>query len=246
MSFHKLKEKLHKEKKLARRVGGLFGVVLGLIMAFSFFSAKQASAFDIDLSNKKITLLAADPASINYNFVDQGWYALGIHNNGASNHSPAQATHSMTDGNVFDMTFEFPYFHPKGSKSYNGKYGNRAYTLMDDSFANKNIFKMLEVTDKSGNAGKKLRGTSKFYSGSNEWQRFEFEFVEDCGVHDCISGYDSTGWRKTPYYETGHAYKVRMRTEKTGNYIVGDGVNHGASMHVANSGDSTDLWMIVW
>ncbi len=243
MQFRKLKEKLSNEKKLIRRAGGLFGVVLGLIMAFSFFPANQAQALDVDLSNEDFVLLAGDPAVAHYNLVNCGC-ALGIKNNGATNHSPAEATHDMSrtsDGWGYNLSV--PRFHPKGGKSYNGKYGNRAYTLMDDSFGNKNTFKMLEVTDKSGDAGKKLRGTSKFYSGDKDWQRFEFEFAEDRGI---LTFEVTADGQHEHHYIDGHLYKVHMRSEKTGNYITANGVNHGASMHVANSGENTDLWMIVW
>ncbi len=247
MKFQKFKEKLHNEKKLTRRIGGLFGVVLGLVMAFSFFPANQANALDVDISDEDFILLGANPADINYDFESHSdWKALGIHNNGATNHSPAQATHGLPNWSTMfgDYSVDIPRFHPKGGKSYNGKYGNRAYTLMDDSYGNKNAFKMLEVTDKSGDAGKKLRGTSKFYSGDKDWQRFEFEFVDEGGYQTFVIGKTDSG--KEHYYIDGRVYKVHMRSEKTGNYIVGDGVNHGASMHVANSGDNIDLWMVVW
>ena len=246
MKFQKFKEKLHNEKKLTRRIGGLFGVVLGLVMAFSFFPANQANALDVDISDEDFILLGANPADIGYDFGSHGYYALGIKNVGATNHQAATSCHHLSDDMgtcANDYNTGIPRFHPKGSKSYSGKYGNRAYTLMDDSYGNKNIFKMLEVTDKSGDAGKKLRGTSKFYSGDKDWQRFEFEFVDEGGYQTFVLGNAGLGEH---YYIDGRVYKVHMRSEKTGNYIVGDGVNHGASMHVANSGDNIDLWMVVW
>ena len=247
MKFQKFKEKLHNEKKLTRRIGGLFGVVLGLVMAFSFFPANQANALDVDISDEDFILLGANPADINYDFESHSdWKALGIHNNGATNHSPAQATHGLPNWSTMfgDYSVDIPRFHPKGGKSYNGKYGNRAYTLMDDSYGNKNAFKMLEVTDKSGDAGKKLRGTSKFYSGKDPWQQFEFEFLEDLGTQSCcVAGETSIS---PNYWVDSHTYKVHMRSEKTGNYIVADSAWNGASMHVANPGDSIDLWMVIW
>ena len=247
MKFQKFKEKLHNEKKLTRRIGGLFGVVLGLVMAFSFFPANQANALDVDISDEDFILLGANPADIGYDFGSHGYYALGIKNVGATNHQAATSCHHLSDDMgtcANDYNTGIPRFHPKGSKSYSGKYGNRAYTLMDDSYGNKNIFKMLEVTDKSGDAGKKLRGTSKFYSGKDPWQRFEFEFVEDLGTQSCcVEGESSINPNK---FVDSHTYKVHMRSEKTGNYIVADSAWKGASMHVANPGDSIDLWMVIW
>ena len=241
VKIQKFKEKLQKEKKLTRRVGGLFGVVLGLIMAFSFFPVNKANAGEMDISNNYFALIAGDPALVNYDLSSHGWYSLGINNNGASNHSPACSTHSFRGDGISDLNLTVPRFHPKGSNRYPGKWGNSAYTLMDDSKGNKNIFKMLEVADKSGDAGKKLRGTSKFYSGDKDWQRFEFQFLEYCGEHvfsfpssiDCLQ-------------VGGEVWKVKMRSEKTGNYIAADGVNHGASMHVANPGDNIELYMVIW
>ncbi len=244
MKFQKFKEKLHNEKKLTRRIGGLFGVVLGLVMAFSFFPANQANALDVDISDEDFILLGANPADINYDFESHSdWKALGIHNNGATNHSPAQATHGLPNWSTMfgDYSVDIPRFHPKGGKSYNGKYGNRAYTLMDDSYGNKNIFKMLEVTDKSGDAGKRLRGTSKFYSGDKDWQRFEFEFIEDSGVKSFYVG--KFGQAKSI---DGHLYKVHMRSEKTGNYIASLGTQNGNPMRIARPEDNIDLWMVVW
>ncbi len=244
MKFHTLKEKLHKEQKAGRRIGGFFGVILGLIMAFSFFPAKQAQALDVDLSDQDFILLPRDPADLKYDFYNNDAFALGIKNVGATNHSPAQATHGFDHlAGTYGYNVGMPRLHPKSSKSYNGKYGNRAYTLMDDSYGNKNIFKMLEVTDKSGDAGKKLRGTSKFYSGDKDWQRFEFEFLDYYNLdYDFIITYTSGGY----LCMTAKVYRVHMRSEKTGNYIVSDGPSHGASMHVANPGDSLDLWLVVW
>lgn len=250
MKFQKLGSKLRKEKKLARRIGGVFGAALALIMAASIFPAPQAEALDVDLSDAWFTLFAQNPAdlihpgSCTVNLDSSGWCALGIKDNGASNHKAACATHNMYSHStgLDDDNMGLARFHPKSSKSYAGKYGNRAYTLMDDSFGNANTFKMLEVTDKSGDPGKQLRGTSKFYSGSDPWQRFEFEFVGNAGD---FSNYQVI-WGKNDLYNWAQIYKVHMRSEKTGNYIVADGVNNGASMHVANPGDNIDLYMIVW